>query len=265
MNAFELRLSDRVEILAMDVSSGLSKLRHRGDRFDVIFADPPYRSSESEDLLVNLGEGRVLAEGGLLILEHHHKRELRDRYGSLVAGEGVEGRREHPHALRHRSELGRGPCARLSPMAPPRVAIYPGSFDPLTLGHVDIIERGSALFDSIIVAVLRNVEKSPLFTVEERLQMIRDTFRERGNVEADSFSGLLVDYASSRKATTIVRGIRAISDFEYEFQMALMNRRLRPDDRDGVHDAGRGVFVRELAAGEGSREPRRQRFRARAR
>ncbi len=82
-NAFELRLSDRVEILAMDVSSGLSKLRHRGDRFDVIFADPPYRSSESEDLLVNLGEGRVLAEGGLLILEHHHKRELRDRYGSL--------------------------------------------------------------------------------------------------------------------------------------------------------------------------------------
>ena len=113
-------------------------------------------------------------------------------------------------------------------MAPPRVAIYPGSFDPLTLGHVDIIQRGSALFDSIIVAVLRNAEKSPLFTVDERLTMIRHTFRERGNVEADSFSGLLVDYASSRKATTIVRGIRAISDFEYEFQMALMNRRLAP-------------------------------------
>ncbi len=109
-----------------------------------------------------------------------------------------------------------------------RVAIYPGSFDPLTLGHVDIIERGSALFDSIIVAVLRNAEKSPLFTVDERLEMIRRTFRERGNVEADSFSGLLVAYASSRKATTIVRGIRAISDFEYEFQMALMNRRLAP-------------------------------------
>jgi len=116
----------------------------------------------------------------------------------------------------------------MAPMAPSRVAIYPGSFDPLTLGHVDIIERGSALFDSIVVAVLRNVDKSPLFTVDERLEMIRHTFRERGNVEADSFSGLLVDYASSRKATTIVRGIRAISDFEYEFQMALMNRRLAP-------------------------------------
>jgi pantetheine-phosphate adenylyltransferase len=109
-----------------------------------------------------------------------------------------------------------------------RIAIYPGSFDPLTLGHVDIIQRGSALFDSIIVAVLRNVEKSPLFTVDERLEMIRHTFRDRANVEADSFSGLLVDYVSSRKATTIVRGIRAISDFEYEFQMALMNRRLSP-------------------------------------
>jgi pantetheine-phosphate adenylyltransferase len=113
-------------------------------------------------------------------------------------------------------------------MAPGRVAIYPGSFDPLTLGHVDIIHRGSALFDAIIVAVLRNVEKSPLFTVEERLTMIRETFADRANVEADAFSGLLVDYARGRKATTIVRGVRAISDFEYEFQMALMNRRLAP-------------------------------------
>lgn len=110
-----------------------------------------------------------------------------------------------------------------------RVAIYPGSFDPLTLGHVDIIARGSTLFDAIIVGVLHNVEKKALFTVDERLAMIRETFRERENVEADAFSGLLVDYAKSRKAATIVRGIRAISDFEYEFQMALMNRRLAPD------------------------------------
>ncbi len=110
-----------------------------------------------------------------------------------------------------------------------RTAIYPGSFDPLTLGHVDIIARGSALFDRIVVGVLENVEKQPLFTVEERLEMIRETFADRGNVEADAFSGLLVDYAVSRGATAIVRGIRAISDFEYEFQMALMNRRLAPN------------------------------------
>ena len=109
-----------------------------------------------------------------------------------------------------------------------RVALYPGSFDPLTLGHVDIIERGSSLFDIIIVAVLENIEKTPMFTVEERLEMIGETFAKLDNVEADSFSGLLVDYAAKRNATTIVRGIRAISDFEYEFQMALMNRRLAP-------------------------------------
>lgn len=113
-------------------------------------------------------------------------------------------------------------------MAKTRIALYPGSFDPLTLGHVDIIQRGSAVFDKIIVAVLRNVDKKPMFSVDERLEMIRHTFRNLENVEADSFSGLLVDYAAKREGTTIVRGIRAISDFEYEFQMALMNRRLAP-------------------------------------
>ncbi len=114
-------------------------------------------------------------------------------------------------------------------MSPRRVAIYPGSFDPLTMGHVDIIARGSALFDGIIVGVLHNLDKKAMFTVDERLMMIRETFRERENVQADAFSGLLVDYAKSCKASTIVRGIRAISDFEYEFQMALMNRRLAPE------------------------------------
>jgi pantetheine-phosphate adenylyltransferase len=110
-----------------------------------------------------------------------------------------------------------------------RVAIYPGSFDPITQGHVDIILRGSSMFDKIVVAVLENVEKKPLFTVDERLEMIRETFADRANVEADAFSGLLVGYAKSKSATAIVRGIRAISDFEYEFQMALMNRRLAPE------------------------------------
>jgi pantetheine-phosphate adenylyltransferase len=109
-----------------------------------------------------------------------------------------------------------------------RVAIYPGSFDPLTLGHVDIILRGTSIFGKIVVAVLENIEKKPLFSVEERLEMIRETFADHSNVQADAFSGLLVDYALSEGATAIVRGIRAISDFEYEFQMALMNRRLVP-------------------------------------
>src|SRR6478736_1324823 len=104
------------------------------------------------------------------------------------------------------------------------LAVYPGSFDPLTNGHVDIILRGARLFDRIIVAVLTNAEKTPLFSVAERLAIIRETFAGTPNVEADEFSGLLIDYAMAKKASVIVRGLRAVSDFEYEMQMALMNR-----------------------------------------
>ena len=110
----------------------------------------------------------------------------------------------------------------------PRVAIYPGSFDPLTNGHVDIIERGARIFDAIIVAILANVEKTPLFTENERITIIRDVFKAHNNVQVEAFSGLLVDYAQLKKATVLVRGLRAVSDFEYEFQMALMNRHLAP-------------------------------------
>ena len=110
-----------------------------------------------------------------------------------------------------------------------KLAVYPGSFDPLTNGHVDIIERGTHLFDKIIVAVLVNVEKSPLFTIQERVEILRDVFKAAPNVEVDTFDGLLVDYVSRRDADVIVRGLRALSDFESEFQMALMNRRLSPE------------------------------------
>ena len=110
-----------------------------------------------------------------------------------------------------------------------RTAICPGSFDPLTLGHVDIIRRAARQFDRVIVAVLHNTGKAPLFTVPERLEFISATFADDPRVEADAFSGLLVAYARRQGAAAIVRGIRAVSDFEYEFQMALMNRRLAPE------------------------------------
>jgi pantetheine-phosphate adenylyltransferase len=120
--------------------------------------------------------------------------------------------------------------APAAPATPPdRVAIYPGSFDPLTNGHVDIIMRGAAIFDRIIVAILHNSEKSPLFTVEERMEMAREVFGNEPKVVVASFGGLLVDFARQQGAQVIVRGLRAISDFEYEFQMALMNRRLVPE------------------------------------
>ena len=109
-----------------------------------------------------------------------------------------------------------------------RLAIFPGSFDPLTNGHVDIILRGAQLFDRIVVAILVNAEKNPLFKADERVAIVREVFREYPNVDVDTFDGLLVDYARRKRATAIVRGLRAVSDFEYEFQMALMNRHLEP-------------------------------------
>ena len=111
----------------------------------------------------------------------------------------------------------------------PTLAVYPGSFDPLTNGHVDIITRGARLFDRIIVAILVNAEKAPLFSMEERVEITRAVFRDQPNVEVDTFDGLLVDYVARRRAQVIVRGLRAVSDFEYEFQMAGMNARLNPE------------------------------------
>ncbi len=107
--------------------------------------------------------------------------------------------------------------------------IYPGSFDPITNGHLDLIRRGSQLFDHLVVAILTNLEKEPLFTIDERIDMLQRATQEISNVSVDTFSGLLVDYARQKKARAILRGIRAFSDYEYELQMALMNRKLEPN------------------------------------
>ena len=109
------------------------------------------------------------------------------------------------------------------------IAVYPGSFDPITNGHLDLIARSARFVDRLISGVLQNEAKQPLFTVDERAEMLREVVRGYDNVEVDTFNGLLVEFAAARKASLIVRGIRAISDYEYELQMALMNRRLRPE------------------------------------
>ena len=109
------------------------------------------------------------------------------------------------------------------------IAIYPGTFDPLTNGHLDLIQRGSKIFDELVVAILRNPEKDPLFTITERKEVLLRMTRRFRNVRIDTFDGLLVDYARSKGARAVLRGIRAISDYEYELQMALMNRKLEPN------------------------------------
>jgi pantetheine-phosphate adenylyltransferase len=118
------------------------------------------------------------------------------------------------------------------------IAIYPGTFDPITYGHIDVVERAARLFNRVIVLVAQNSSKTPIFTYSERLAMIREVFRGRRAVTVDGFDGLLVDYARRTKATAIVRGLRAVSDFEYEFQMALTNRKLSPIVREVARHGG---------------------------
>ena len=138
-----------------------------------------------------------------------------------------------------------------------RTVIYPGTFDPITNGHLDVITRALKLFDRVIVAIAENPDKSPLFTVEERLEMIQAAVEKLGNVDVDHFSGLVVDFARARGACAIIRGLRAISDFEIEFQMALMNRHmdrkittvfLMPHDR---YTHLNSSIIREIASLDG--------------
>lgn len=109
------------------------------------------------------------------------------------------------------------------------IAVCPGSFDPVTLGHLDIITRGAKVFDKVIVAVLNNRSKQPLFTVEERVELLKEVTKDLANVEVDSFHGLLIDYVKEKNASAIIKGLRAVSDFEYEMQMASINRKLDED------------------------------------
>jgi pantetheine-phosphate adenylyltransferase len=142
--------------------------------------------------------------------------------------------------------------------ASPRIAVFPGSFDPLTNGHVDLIERATHLADRVIVAVLKNAGKQPLFGVDDRVAMIREVFAGRAEVVADAFSGLLMDYARAHKASIVIRGVRSAADLDYERQMALTNRHLNPDVDTVLLLPSAGVghisssLVREIASLGGS-------------
>ena len=139
-----------------------------------------------------------------------------------------------------------------------RTAIYPGSFDPLTNGHLDVIQRAAKLFDRVIVAVAKNDGKHPLFTLDERLALVKKAVKHLPNVEADSFDGLLVEYVVSRKAQAIVRGLRAVSDFEFEFQLALMNRKLN-ENIETIFMMPKDTYTfLEFAHREGNRAARRR-------
>lgn len=175
--------------------------------FDIVLLDPPYDAQPHEILA---GAASLVVPGGMVALEHARTREVPARAGRLALVR---------HVRSGDSSLS------LYEMAT-TFAVYPGSFDPLTNGHVDIITRGARLFDKVVVAMLQNLEKAPLFSIAERVDIARAVFGNLPNVEVDTFDGLLVDYVERRGAQVIVRGLRAVSDFESELQMALMNQRL---------------------------------------
>ena len=160
----------------------------------------------------------------------HERKSLRKRSLPLLGMTSLEQPASdcHLHSRPHRIFIQLSAAAFLRGRLHKGIAMYPGSFDPPTNGHLDLIERGAKIFEELVVAILRNSEKSPMFAVSERLSMLRELTANLKNVRIDTFDGLMVEYAKSLNATCILRGIRAISDYEYELQMALMNRKLEP-------------------------------------
>jgi pantetheine-phosphate adenylyltransferase len=219
----------QARVLQIPVQRALAQLGRAAARFDGVFADPPYGLGLVQRTVADLAAHGVLKPGGWLVIEHHVDEAppttcgaLRltqaRRYGKtglalFAADEGM------PAALKDETQFVR--------------AVYPGSFDPITNGHLDVVRRAVTVFDQVIVAVAATSsdphKDGSLFTADERVALIRDALAETGGrASADKFTGLLVDYCDRVGARVIIRGLRAVSDFEYEFQMAMMNRHMKP-------------------------------------
>jgi len=215
-NAAALGRPGQVKVVRASAAAAVRGLAAAGAKFDVVFMDPPYRERAAlERTLAEVArpEG-ILARDAIVVVEHDARSEPPPPTGILVA----ERSRRFGDAVLTFFRPGR---AEELPMAK---AVYPGSFDPVTNGHLDVIERAAELFQEVVVAVAVNSAKAPLFTGEERVEMLREVCAHLPNVRAAAFSGLLVEFAAEQGASVVVKGLRAVSDFEYELQQALMNR-----------------------------------------
>jgi pantetheine-phosphate adenylyltransferase len=238
-NLDELGLRDRSRIVRGDALRAIRRLGREGARFELILADPPYASGEAERALAEVVACGLLVPGGTLVLECGRRHPLptpealsvvdQRHYGDtrvvrFVARSEPGADAPEPVAQDDRSRR------RMTPTRPEqRIALFPASFDPVTNGHLDIARRATRLFDEVVLAVAVNLDKSGCFSTEERIHMLEAVLDGEERLRAAAFEGLTVDFAREIGARVIIRGVRAMSDFEYEFEMALMNKHLYPE------------------------------------
>jgi pantetheine-phosphate adenylyltransferase len=237
-NLDDLDLRGRSRVLRDDALRALRRLARRGERFDLVLADPPYASEEAERVLSELAASELLVPGGALVLECRRRHSLPTPEGLVAVDERHYGDTAVVRFERRPAVSGPRPQPKRKDRSRPRmtstrpehrIALFPASFDPVTNGHLDIARRARRLFDEVVLAVAVNLDKSGFFPIAERIQTLEAVLAGEPGLRATSFHGLTVDYAREIGARVIIRGVRAMSDFEYEFEMALMNKHLYPE------------------------------------
>ena len=233
-NVSTLGLEGRSRVMKGDAIRVLPRLAERGDRFDLVFLDPPYDDDAIRPALEILLRESLLADDAMVVVESAKRHDLPpvESLGYEVIDERITGdtRITRLEAARSNEMSDNTPEGEVrGSKRAPTIALFPASFDPPTNGHLDLIERARRVCDEVVVATAINVGKTGTFTFEERLHMLRSITAEMDNVRVEGFSGLVVEHAKEIEATVMIRGLRAMSDFEYEFEMALMNRHLAPD------------------------------------
>ncbi len=228
-NLAALGLASRSRVVRGDVTAMLRRLARQGERFDLVLVDPPYASREASLSLGRLAGAGILARGATVVVETSRRDALATPSGLVV----VDERRTGGTKITRFAEAAPGAAGEqgrtMQRKDARRIGLFAASFDPVTNGHLDLLERARRVFDEVVVAVGRNMSKEGTFSVEERLEILEGLLGKEPGIRIAAFDALVVDYAREIGATALIRGLRAMSDFEYEFEMALMNKHLNPE------------------------------------
>lgn len=251
-NLANLEIESHCKVIRGEVRKVLRRLEAQGQQFDLVFMDPPYDGDEYASVLEQVADSELLAPDGMLVVESAKRHplpsvaelsldvvderatgdtiitRLRSADGGVMQGEGMAKKQTRDSGAATDAGNTSG-SQRPTVSRSATIALFPASFDPPTNGHLDLIDRAQQVFDEVVVAVAINVGKTGLFSFEERVDMLRGVTGHLERVRVEGFSGLMVEHAKAMGATVIIRGLRAMSDFEYEFEMTLMNQHLQPD------------------------------------